>query len=100
MTPVASRCLEIGCSLSTADGSALPLRRAALTAEITAGLAQSQLGLLFHNPGPLPLRVTCLVPLPADGAVSGFSLRIGDRLFPAQLSTLLQARERFREAVS
>jgi Ca-activated chloride channel family protein len=68
-----------GGRLVATDGRPLPLLGAALNAEASGGLARVVLEQRFRNPHPDPLHVTYLLPLPADGAVSGFAFRIGDR---------------------
>jgi Ca-activated chloride channel family protein len=56
--------------------------------------------LLFLNTYDVPLSVTCLVPLPADGAVSNLALRIGSRHLDAELTRRSQARQQFTDAVA
>jgi Ca-activated chloride channel family protein len=53
----------------------------------------------FRNPHPEPLHVTYLLPLPVDGAVSGFAFRIGERRVVGEVDRRAVARERFEEAI-
>jgi Ca-activated chloride channel family protein len=53
----------------------------------------------FRNPHPDPLHVTYLLPLPVDGAVSGFAFRIGERRVVGEVDRRAAARERFEEAI-
>jgi len=88
-----------GGRLVSVDGRTLPLTGAALTADAKAGVVQVKLTQTFHNPHAEPLRVTYSLPLPADGAVSGFSFTIGDQRIVGEVDTRQQARRRFEDAV-
>ncbi len=68
-----------GCRLVTADGRTLPLRGVKLTASAKGGVARVVLAQRFVNVFAEPLRVTYTMPLPADGAVSGYAFQLGDR---------------------
>lgn len=88
-----------GGRLVTADGRALPLIGASLVADAKGGLVRITLEQTFRNPHDEPLRVTYSLPLPADGAVSGFAFRIGDERVVGQVDAKQKARERFEEAM-
>jgi Ca-activated chloride channel homolog len=88
-----------GGRLVATDGRPLPLQGAALRAEACGGLARVVLEQRFRNPHPDPLHVTYLLPLPVDGAVSGFAFRIGERQVVGEVDRRVAARERFEEAV-
>ncbi|MDP3235621.1 MAG: VIT domain-containing protein [Myxococcales bacterium] len=88
-----------GGRLVAVDGRTLPLTGASLTADAKAGVVQVKLTQTFHNPHAEPLRVTYSLPLPADGAVSGFSFTIGDQRIVGEVDTKQQARRRFEDAV-
>src|SRR5678816_4863227 len=62
-----------GGRLVTADGRTLPLRGVTLRAEAQGGVARAVLVQRFANVYAEPLHVTYLMPLPADGAVSGYA---------------------------
>ena len=80
-------------------GRPLPLLGAALRVEACGGLARVVLEQRFRNPHAEPLQVTYLLPLPVDGAVSGFGFRIGERRVVGEVDRRAAARERFEEAI-
>ncbi len=88
-----------GGRLVTADGRALPLIGASLAADAKGGLVRITLEQTFRNPHDEPLRVTYSLPLPADGAVSGFAFRIGDERVVGQVDAKARARQRFEDAI-
>lgn len=88
-----------GGTLVALDGRPLPLRRADLRVRARGGLARTVLEQTFVNPHAEPLRVTYTLPLPADGAVSGFRFRIDDREVVGEVDRRARARERFEEAL-
>jgi Ca-activated chloride channel homolog len=88
-----------GGRLVATDGRPLPLQGAALRAEASGGLARVVLEQRFRNPHPDPLHVTYVLPLPVDGAVSGFAFRIGERRVVGEVDRRAAARERFEEAI-
>ncbi len=88
-----------GGRLVTADGRALPLIGASLKTDAKGGLARIVLEQTFRNPHDEPLRVTYSLPLPADGAVSGFAFRIGDERIVGHVEPKKRAREIFENAV-
>lgn len=89
-----------GGTLVCVDGRALPLRDARLSGRVRAGLGRIVLEQTFENPYAEPLRVTYQLPLPEDGAVSGFSFRIGDREIVGEVDRKDRARERFEQAIA
>lgn len=88
-----------GGRLVSTDGRALPLIGASLVADAKGGLVRITLEQTFRNPHDEPLRVTYSLPLPADGAVSGFAFRIGDERVVGQVDAKQRARERFEGAL-
>ena len=88
-----------GGRLVATDGRPLPLLGAALRVEARGGLARVVLEQRFRNPHAEPLHVTYLLPLPVDGAVSGFGFRIGERRVVGEVDRRAAARERFEEAI-
>ena len=88
-----------GGRLVTTEGRALPLQGVALAAEAAGGLARAVLEQRFVNPHAEPLRVTYLVPLPVDGALAGYAIRIGDRRIVGEVDRIRAARERFETAL-
>ncbi|MDB4966512.1 MAG: hypothetical protein JWN44_2201 [Myxococcales bacterium] len=89
-----------GGRLVSVDGRTLPLRGVTLRADARAGLARVVLEQRFTNAHAEPLSVTYLLPLPADGAVSAFAFRIGERRIVGEVDRRAAARERFEEAVA
>ncbi len=89
-----------GGTLVSTDGRTLPLRSASVSGRHRAGLGRVTLEQTFENPYAEPLRVTYQLPLPEEGAVSGFSFRIGDREIVGEVDRKERARERFERALA
>ncbi len=85
--------------LIATDGQALPLRGTSLKIEAQGGIARTVLEQRFENPYDDPLAVTYLLPLPHEGAVSGFAFRIGERRIVGEVDRRSAARERFEQAL-
>ena len=98
-TPSSPPYESTGGRLVSIDGRALPLIGASLAADAKAGVVRITLEQTFRNPHDEPLRVTYSLPLPADGAVSGFAFRIGDERVVGQVDSKQRARQRFEEAI-
>ena len=88
-----------GAELLTPDGRSLPLVGAKLRVEAGGGLARVVLEQTFENPYDDTLRVTYKMPLPADGAVSGYAFTIGSRTITGKVDRKERARARFEEAI-
>lgn len=88
-----------GGRLVSVDGRALPLIGASLAADAKGGLVRITLEQTFRNPHDEPLKVTYSLPLPADGAVSGFAFRIGEERVVGTVDAKHKARERFEQAI-
>lgn len=91
--------LSNGCRMVAADGRTLPLKAAALSADAKGGVVRVVLEQRFVNPYNEPLKVSYQVPLPADGAVSGFAFTIGEQRVIGEIDLKKRARERFEEAI-
>ncbi len=89
-----------GGRLVTVDGRTLPLRGAALRVECKGGLGRVVLQQRFENVYDEPLHVTYLMPLPADGAVSGYAFVLGDRRITGEVDRKQRARQRFEQALA
>jgi Ca-activated chloride channel homolog len=89
-----------GARLVTVDGKELPLVGAALSAEARGGLARVVLAQRFVNPHAEPLHVRYQLPLPADGAVSGFSFTIAEERIVGEVDKKHRAKERFEQALA
>ena len=88
-----------GARLVAADGRRLPLRGTELAVVASSGLARVTLVQRFENPYDEPLTVRYQLPLPADGAVSGFAFQLGDRRIVGEIDGRDRARQRFERAV-
>lgn len=89
-----------GCELVTKDGRALPLVATHLRAECAGGLARYVLEQTFVNVHDETLHVTYKLPLPADGAVSGYAFQIGLRTVSGRVDPKATARARFEQAIA
>ena len=89
-----------GAQILTPDGRSLPLVSAKLRVEAGGGLARVVLDQTFENPYEDTLRVTYKMPLPVDGAVSGYAFRIGARTITGKVDRKEAARARFEEAIA
>lgn len=88
-----------GGRLVASDGRALPLEGVHLAAEAGGGVARVVLTQRFTSDDERPLDVQYLLPLPADGAVSGFSFVLGDERVVGEVAGREAARERFERAL-
>ncbi len=88
-----------GGRLVASDGRTLPLRGVRIGAQAEGGLARVVLEQRFANPYREPLRVTYLVPLPADAAVAAYAFSIGERWITGEVDRRETARERFEKAL-
>lgn len=82
------------------DGRELPLRAVHLSTRAAGGIARVVLTQTFKNPFPEPIEVRYLVPLPSEGAVSGFSFLLGDTRVEGVVTGKQEARQRFQRAIS
>ena len=89
-----------GGELVSTQGLVLPLERTHLACQAQGGVARVTLEQRFRNPHDQPLLVTYKLPLPADGAVSGFSFRIGETRIVGEVDRRESARERFEHAIA
>jgi Ca-activated chloride channel family protein len=89
-----------GAEVTTADGRSLPLVSAKLSGTAQGGIARLVLEQRFENPYAETLHVTYRMPLPADGAVSGYRFTIADRVIVARLQGRWEARAQFERAIA
>jgi Ca-activated chloride channel family protein len=89
-----------GAALVAVDGRIYPLRSAAITARAEGGLALTTLTQEFANPHREPLEVIYTLPLPADGAVLGYAIHIGERVFRGEVEKRMVANETYVRALS
>lgn len=99
LAPENDALLARGAELVTTDGRPMPLTSARLSAEAGGGLARYVLEQTFENPYDDPLHVTYKMPLPVDGAVSGYAFRVGERTIAGTVMAKEAARERFERAI-
>lgn len=105
MMPVLSQPLpqvpvsSAGGRLVASDGRELPLKSTTLRSRARAGLARTVVEQHFVNPHSEPLTVIYKLPLPADGAVSGFCFDVAGERIVGVIETRQAARERYEEAL-
>jgi Ca-activated chloride channel family protein len=91
-----------GCTggrLVSQDGRPLPLRATSIRVDARGGLARVAIEQRFENTHAETLAVSYRMPLPADGAVSGYAFRIGERRIVGEVDRRSAARERFEQAI-
>ncbi|HYP89468.1 MAG TPA: VIT and VWA domain-containing protein, partial [Polyangiaceae bacterium] len=91
--------LSSGARLVSRDGQPLPLERTRLASEAGGGVARSVLRQRFRNHGREALEVTYLLPLPSEGAVSGYSFELNGVVTRGKVETARLAREQYEEAL-
>jgi Ca-activated chloride channel family protein len=86
-------------SLVSVDGKAYPLESARLLARAEGGIATTTLKQTFANPHAEPLEVLYTLPLPADGAVLGYTIQIGEKTIRGEVQPREQAARAYKEAL-
>lgn len=89
-----------GAELFTLDGRTLPLVASTLRAQAQGGIARLVLEQEYKSSYAETLRVTYRMPLPADGAVSGYAFEIAGRTIKGVVDRKHAARERFEQAIA
>ena len=89
-----------GAELVTTDGRSLPLVGAKLTGDARGGIARLVLEQRFENRYAETLHVTYRMPLPADGAVSGYAFEIAGAVVSGRVEKKADAREQFERAIA
>src|SRR5262245_40636061 len=92
--------LSPGAILMTVDGRTYPLRSAAIVARAEGGLAPTTLTHEVHNPHAEPLEVRYPLPLPADGAVVGYTVRVGPRVIRGEIEKREAAQKAYARALA
>ena len=85
--------------LVAVDGRTFPLRQSRIAARAEGGVAATTLVQAYANPHAEPLEVIYTMPLPADGAVVSYTIRLGDRVITGHVEAREEARARYREAL-
>src|SRR3990172_8616798 len=85
--------------LVSVDGRTYPLRSAHIRARAEGGLALTTLVQEFHNPHEESLEVAYTMPLPADGAVLGYTITMGERIIHGEIEVRENAEKRYRDAL-
>ncbi|MBN1370663.1 MAG: VWA domain-containing protein [Anaerolineaceae bacterium] len=78
--------------------SALPLEHTDVTAQVSGPLASVAVTQRFGNPLEAAAELEYLFPLPHEGAITAFELRLGERVIRADLHEIEVARKKFEEA--
>lgn len=86
-------------SLVSIDGRTYPLLSAQIRSSAEGGLAQTTLVQEFDNPHDEPLEVIYTMPLPADGAVLGYVIRMGDRVIRGEIEVREKAEAAYKKAL-
>ena len=100
LLPTTAQGASAGAELVTSDGRSLALTGARLAGRLQGGLGRLVLEQRFVNSYDENLEVTYRMPLPADGAVSGYEFVIGDRTIKGAIDRKRAARERFERAIA
>src|SRR5512138_3196478 len=85
--------------LVSVDGKTYPLKSAAIDARAEGGIAFTRLTQTYSNPYSEPLEVQYTLPLPADGAVTGYTIRLGQRVIRGEIRKREEAAKEYREAL-
>jgi Ca-activated chloride channel homolog len=85
--------------LVSVDGKTYPLKSASLEARAECGIAITRLTQTYRNPYPEPLEVQYTLPLPADGAVTGYTVRLGHRVIRGEIRKREEAAREYRQAL-
>lgn len=85
--------------LLSQDGRTYPLESVQVDARTEGGIALTTLRQRFRNPYAEALEVLYTLPLPADGAVLGYTITMGERRIVGEIQTREAAAEAYREAI-
>jgi Ca-activated chloride channel family protein len=100
MPTIGSPVLEkTGTGLVTVDGRTFPLQATRVRGRAAGGLAATRLVQEYDNPYTSPLEVIYTLPLPADGAVVAYTIRLGDKVITGHVEPRETAREQYRQAL-
>ena len=85
--------------LVSVDGRTYPLKSARVDARAEGGVAATTFIQTYGNPYKEPLEVFYTLPLPASGAVIGYTIRLGTRVIRGEVRKRAEAREEYRKAL-
>ncbi len=85
--------------LVSVDGRTYPLKSARVEARAEGGVGFTAYSQIYANPYKEPLEVLYTLPLPADGAVVGYEIRLGERVIRGEVRKRSEAREEYRKAL-
>jgi len=88
-----------GAALVSVDGRTYPLQSARIAAEASGGIVRSTLVQTYRNPYDEALEVVYTMPLPADGAVVAYTMRVGERIVRGDVRPRKQARADYEKAL-
>jgi Ca-activated chloride channel family protein len=88
-----------GSALVAVDGRTYPLESARIEAEASGGIVLSKLVQSYRNPYAEALEVVYTMPLPADGAVIAYTMRLGERVICGEVRPREQARADYARAI-
>ncbi len=85
--------------LVSVKGDVYPLKSASIDARAEGGIAATKLTQSYDNPYREPLEVLYTLPLPADGTVTGYTIRLGPRVIRGEIRKREEARQEYRKAL-
>ena len=85
--------------LVSVDGRTYPLKSARVEARAEGGVAATTFTQTYGNPYQEPLEVLYTLPLPAGGAVIGYTIRLGKRVIRGEVRKRAEAQEEYRKAL-
>ena len=88
-----------GAKLVSVDGRTFPLEAVRVAASTSGGIACSTLVQTYRNPYAEPLEVVYTLPLPADGAVIGYTMRLGARVIHGEVRPREEAKAAYEKAM-
>ncbi len=91
---------DIPASLTVAgdEEQEFPLKHTAVTADISAFVAEVEVRQEYYNPFTEPVEAIYKFPLPHDGAVYAMEMHIGDRVITAEIKTRVEAAAIYEQA--
>ena len=97
--PSVMRSTPAPAGLITVDGKTFPLLKAEIHSRAEGGIAATQLHQTYRNPHREPLEAVYTLPLPADGAVIAYTIRMGERIIRGVVESREAAQEKYRKAL-